>query len=49
MEVLEQKPSRGCKKCNKGLSNTNWFMIALSIYLLITSVYGTIQLFKNFF
>lgn len=40
----------GCKKCQKkGLSGTHWVMVILSFYILFTSVYGTIQLFKLLF
>jgi len=40
----------GCKKCKKkGLSGTHWVMVVLSFYILFTSIYGTIQLFKLLF
>jgi len=38
----------GCKSCKKkGISNTDWLMIILSSYILFSSVYGTIKLFKQ--
>lgn len=37
-----------CKSCKKkGISNTDWLMIILSSYILFSSVYGTIKLFKQ--
>jgi len=36
-----------CKKCKKkGLSSTHWVMVTLSVYILFSSIYGTIQLIK---
>jgi len=46
----EVKPEKKkCKTCNKGLGKSHWFMIILSFYLFCASIYGTIQLIKNFF
>lgn len=46
----EVKPEKKkCKTCNKGLNKSHWFMIILSFYLFCASIYGTIQLIKNFF
>lgn len=40
----------GCKKCKKkGLSRTHWVMVTLSFFILFTSIYGTIQLFRLLF
>jgi len=47
METQEKKSCNTCK--NKGLSGTQWGMVVFSFYLLFTSVYGTIQLFKLLF
>jgi len=34
-----------CKKCNqKPTSNTQYFTIIVGVYLLVSSVYGTIKL-----
>jgi hypothetical protein len=48
---LENQP--GCKTCkNNKLSTTQIWMVVLSIFILTTSVYGTIQFVKditNFF
>lgn len=46
MENTEKKECKACK--NSGINKTNWVMIVLAIYLLFASIYGTIQLFKNF-
>lgn len=36
-----------CKKCKKkGLSKTHWVMVVLSVYILFSAIYGTIQLIK---
>jgi hypothetical protein len=38
----------GCKSCkNNKLSNSQIWMVILSSFILITSVYGTIQLVKD--
>jgi hypothetical protein len=51
MSKLEKEP--GCKTCkNNKLSTTQIWMVVLSIFILTTSVYGTIQFVKditNFF
>lgn len=45
---LEKEP--GCKTCkNNKLSTSQLWMVGLSIFILITSVYGTIQLVKDIF
>jgi hypothetical protein len=36
-----------CNTCKKGLSQTNIILIILSWYILGTSIYGSIILFKN--
>lgn len=36
-----------CSSCKKGLSNTHWTMILVSVYILFAAVYGTIQLVKG--
>lgn len=46
-EVKTEK--KKCKTCSKGLNKSHWFMIILSLYLFCASIYGTIQLIKNFF
>ena len=46
MSKLEKEP--GCKTCkNNKLSTSQLWMVALSVFILITSVYGTIQLVKD--
>jgi hypothetical protein len=43
---LNKEP--GCKTCkNNKLSNSQVWMVVLSAFILITSVYGTIQLVKD--
>ena len=39
-----------CKKCNqKPTSKTQYFTIGIGIYLLTSSVYGTIKIFELLF
>jgi len=51
MSKLEKEP--GCKTCkNNKLSASQVWMVVLSTFILVTSVYGTIQFVKditNFF
>ena len=44
--IETENKTEGCSTCKKGLNNTAKWAIALSVYMLITSVYGTVQLFK---
>ena len=44
---MEQQNKPGCKSCkDKGKSRINW-MIALSAYITITSIYGNIIIFNK--
>jgi hypothetical protein len=36
-----------CSKCNKGFSKKQWYLVFLSIYILIASVYGTIKIVSD--
>jgi hypothetical protein len=39
-----------CKKCNqKPTSNTQYYTIAVGVYLLGSSIYGTIKIFELLF
>ncbi len=43
---LENQP--GCKTCkNNKLTSSQIWMVILSVFILITSIYGTIQLVKD--
>jgi hypothetical protein len=42
-----EQPKKGCKSCKKGLSKGNWVMLAFSMYILFSSIYGSIKLFKE--
>jgi hypothetical protein len=43
---LENQP--GCKTCkNNKLTTSQIWMVILSVFILITSIYGTIQLVKD--
>jgi hypothetical protein len=44
------KETEGCSKCkNNGLSSHQWVYVVVSFYILFSSIYGTIQLFKQLF
>jgi hypothetical protein len=42
-----EQPKKSCKSCKKGLSKGNWVMVAISMYMLFSSIYGSIKLFKE--
>ena len=46
MESKKATQVTGGKQCQKGLSTTQKGLVALSIYILGTSVFGTIELIK---
>lgn len=36
-----------CQACKRGMSNTQIGLLVVSAYILISSIYGTIELIKN--
>lgn len=46
VDVSTQEPKK-CKKCSKGMSMGQKTMLIVSFYILFTSIYGTIKLFKD--
>ena len=44
-KIMEQE--KGCSKCKKGLSNQQIGLGVLSLFILGTSIYGTIDLLKK--
>jgi|LakMenE18May11ns_1017448.scaffolds.fasta_scaffold9911336_1 hypothetical protein len=38
---------KGCSKCKKGFSNRQWYLVGLSLYILVASIYGTIKIVEN--
>lgn len=46
--MKEKKATKvtGCNTCKKGLSSTQYAMLILGSYVLLSSVYGTIQIIK---
>jgi hypothetical protein len=48
---MEKKKSTKveCSMCKKGMSNPQIGIIIFAIYLLISSIYGTIQIVKDLF
>ncbi len=41
--------TKKCKSCEKKFTPTQVGMMAMSVYILISSIYGTYQLIKLFF
>ena len=41
------KKEKGCSTCKKGLSGQQIGLFGLSLFILGTSIYGTILFFKN--
>jgi hypothetical protein len=37
----------GCRKCNKGFTKTQIGIVIVSGYILLSSIYGTVMLFKT--
>ena len=37
----------GCSKCKKGFSTKQWYLVGLSLYILVASIYGTIKIVEN--
>lgn len=46
MGKTEATQVTGCKQCQQKLSNTQKYMVAGGIFVLGTSVYGTIELIR---
>jgi len=46
MESKKATEVKGCKQCQKGLSTTQKGLVVLSMYILGTSIFGTIELIK---
>jgi hypothetical protein len=48
--ILEHTEKKGkCKSCKKDkLTTKEIFFVVIGLYMFATSIYGTIQLFKNF-
>lgn len=44
MEKKKATEVKGCKQCQKGLSTTQKGLLVLSMYILGTSIFGTIEL-----
>lgn len=42
-----EENKKDCQTCkNKGLSGGQWVMVGVSSYILLSSIYGTVQLVK---
>ena len=47
IDITPEQPKKKCKTCSQKLSKTSWGMIILSSYILFSSIYVTIKLFKE--
>lgn len=48
--MIQTQEKKECKSCKKDkLSIKEKFLVVLGLYMFATSIYGTIQLIKNFF
>ena len=41
----KSEPKKKCTTCNN-IVRKHWYIVALSLYMLGTSIYGTVELFK---
>jgi len=46
---MEETSGKKCKKCGEGFFKRNIIGLIIAMYMLFTSIYGTIQLIKNLF
>jgi len=47
IDMKESTKVTGCRKCNKGFTKTQIGIVIFSGYVLISSIYGTVMLFKT--
>ena len=47
MEEKKATEVTGCNTCKKCLSKVQSWMVVFSIYMLLTSIYGTVVLFQK--
>jgi hypothetical protein len=44
---MEEEKKEECKTCNKGLNVSQKSMVVLSVYILISGIYGTYKFIEN--
>jgi|VirMetMinimDraft_7_1064189.scaffolds.fasta_scaffold05332_2 hypothetical protein len=44
---MKEKKEEGCSSCKKGLDIKQKSMVVLSVYIFITSIYGTYKIIQN--
>ena len=49
MEKKKATQVNGCTTCKKGLNKTQISLVVLGVYILMTSIYGSIELFKSLY
>jgi len=43
---MEKEKEKECKSCNKGFNKSQKFMIIVSIYILLSCIFGTYKIFQ---
>jgi hypothetical protein len=43
---MEEEKKEDCQSCKKGLSMSQKYMVGISIYIMISGIYGTYKLFE---
>ena len=46
---MEEQKKEDCQSCKKGLSVSQKYMVGISIYIMITGIYGTYKLLELLF
>lgn len=49
MEKKKATQVNGCTTCKKGLNKTQTSLLILGIYILLTSIYGTVEFVKSIY
>ena len=44
---VTSEPKKECQTCKKSGGKLTWTMLILSFYVLFSSIYGTVKLFKE--
>lgn len=47
MNFMTPETNTECKTCKKGLSTSHYLLFGFSLFMLSTSIYGTIKLIGN--
>jgi hypothetical protein len=44
---MEEEKKEECKTCNKGLNISQKYMVGISIYILLSGIYGTYKMIES--